>query len=526
MSNFDLSEINLSLHPRQTTAFLSQATEILFGGASGGGKSHFVRVVFILLCALIPGFQCVIFRKYKRDLAPNHIEGRTGFKALLAQWIRDGRVKIVEDEIRFYHKMPDGTVMQSNIALQHLQRPEDMDKAQGVPRHAAAFDEAPQIQERYIRFIRGWIQCDLEFLAEVARILDALPEPLKSHMQHFKNRLPLVLYTGNPMGQSVNYFRKNFVKPVSELKIWRAPDSDGGHLRQYIPSRLEHNLSIDQEAKRRSIRGASTDEAVALALEKGDWDAPVGDFIRQYDDQRHAVSNFMPPDHWFKFLTFDWGSSEPFAVLWWAVSDGKPYRDYKGKEKWLRRECLVCYREWYGCSKTDTAKGLELRNAEIADGIIKRTNEETSGLVITDSLPFQDRGSSKNGKKYKIADEFMEAGVPLIHGNTARIYGWKQVKDRLIGIDDDPMMVFTESCVYCRDYLPALQRHDYKQEDAQESGEATHICDAIRLAATTKPIVQDSHEGSQPQYQSSKISPRVKDLLELVKKAQARNDQE
>ena len=35
-----MSEIRLKLHPRQSLAILSKATEILYGGAAGGGKSH------------------------------------------------------------------------------------------------------------------------------------------------------------------------------------------------------------------------------------------------------------------------------------------------------------------------------------------------------------------------------------------------------------------------------------------------------------------------------------------------------
>ena len=117
-------------------------------------------------------------------------------------------------------------------------------------------------------------------------------------------------------------------------------------------------------------------------------------------------------------------------------------------------------------------------------------------MTITDSLPFQDRGMGEKDKKLKIADIFKEHGVPLTKGNTARVHGWKLMRDRLIGqkMSADwyvPMIYFTESCIKSRDYIPALQRHKTKPEDAVESGEATHICDIVRYACAAMPPIQD-----------------------------------
>jgi len=42
--------LHLSLHPKQKVAKNTSATEVLYGGAAGGGKSHLMRVAAIAWC--------------------------------------------------------------------------------------------------------------------------------------------------------------------------------------------------------------------------------------------------------------------------------------------------------------------------------------------------------------------------------------------------------------------------------------------------------------------------------------------
>ena len=78
------NEVRFKLHPRQSLAFLSKATEILYGGAAGGGKSHLMRVVAIMLCMAVAGIQVYIFRRVSDDLRKNHLEGPSGLRAMLS----------------------------------------------------------------------------------------------------------------------------------------------------------------------------------------------------------------------------------------------------------------------------------------------------------------------------------------------------------------------------------------------------------------------------------------------------------
>lgn len=80
----DQEKITFPLWPKQMAAFTTPATETLFGGAAGPGKSHLMRVAMILSCVSYAGLQCYLFRRRYGDLVKNHLEGSTGFRGLLA----------------------------------------------------------------------------------------------------------------------------------------------------------------------------------------------------------------------------------------------------------------------------------------------------------------------------------------------------------------------------------------------------------------------------------------------------------
>ena len=67
--------MELSLHPKQGEAFLSPASEVLYGGAAGGGKSHLLRVAAIAWCVDVAGLQVYLFRRTFPELFKNHMEG-------------------------------------------------------------------------------------------------------------------------------------------------------------------------------------------------------------------------------------------------------------------------------------------------------------------------------------------------------------------------------------------------------------------------------------------------------------------
>ena len=461
-------DFNIEFWPRQLQAFNTEATELLFGGATEGGKSFFVRAALILWCLEIPNLQCVLVRKKYDDILQNHVEGPQGFRVLLSSLVDKKLVKITDSGVRFLFN-------NSQIAFQHCQDERQFTSAQGVEKHVLVIDEATQISERLIRFFRAWVRMDEGMQAK-------LPEK-------YRGKFPRIIYTANPIGQSVPFFRRNFVEKCKNESIHEIH----GFKRQYLLSRYVDNGSISEEKHRGRLEGLG-DAQLARALDLGDWNTLVGEFFPEWEESRHVVRDFTPPRHWFRYRAFDWGSHDPFCVLWAAVSDGEPFRDDDGDERWFPRGAIIIYKEWYGCDVENPARGCGMRNEDIARGILDRSDvNEQNVITLADRKPFQDNGG------YKISLVFQNAGVLLTPADDSRITGWAAVRDRLIGVADTygvdkiPMLYVCESCKYVRDYLPALPRHrlETKKEDAEDSGETTHAADTVRYICNAKSVIKD-----------------------------------
>lgn len=490
------STIDIKWHYRQWQAFQTNATELLFGGASEGGKSAFVRLSTSVWSGCIVNLNTYIYRKYYNDVITNHQDGPLSYSIILKPWINDKIVKVTEDNIYFERT-------NANISLRQMRTNEDLEKNQGIEKHVLVLDEATQIKQKFIKELRAWCRMPVEMKELLPQQIGHLyPKVIDKSL--LKDYFPRIIDTANPIGESVGYFRRQFVMAREAFVVERAPDKEGGFLRQYIPSRIDDNPSADKEAQRRRLAGLG--EARSQALIKGVWDAPTGDYFKEYDDDVHGVCDFDPEKceggaglGWFTFATFDWGTHEPFAIYFWCVSSGDEFTDELGRKRWFPRGSLIAYKEWYGCNPEEPEKGVGMRNEEVARGILAMSPSDWSKIIITDSLPFQDRGMEKNGKKYTVADVFADNGCVLTRGNTSRIHGWSQMRDRLIGIPDGngnkiPLIYFTHSCTYMREYIPALPYHDTREEDAAESGESTHACDNARLACTARPITQEKRK--------------------------------
>lgn len=454
--------INLTLHPKQGIALDTDATEVLYGGAAGGGKSHLMRVAAILWCAGISGLQVYLFRRIRDDLIKNHMEGPKGFRSILQPWVENNWVRIVDDEIRFWNG--------SKIYLCHCKDEKDIYKYQGAEIHVLMIDELTHFTEAMYRFLRNRVRM-------VGLKLTAA----------WLGRFPRILAGANPGNIGHLWVKRTFIDGADTYDVRSMPPDEGGMKRQYIPAQLEDNpsMAVDDPGYESRLMGLGSDQLVK-AMRYGSWDIIEGAFFDCWDANRHVVRPFEVPRSWLRFRSGDWGSAAPFSIGWWAVVTETHTADNQhGKSVTLPRGCLVRYREWYGASKPNV--GLKMHAEQVAEGIKEREKGDPVSYGVMDPAAFkEDGGESLMQRMSKIGVHWRPADNARVAGRGA-MGGWDQVRSRLVGDDDgNPMMVFFQTCRDAIRTLPALQHDKARPEDVDTDGE-DHAGDDIRYACNSRP---------------------------------------
>lgn len=468
------NELNLHLHPRQWEAYLSPASEILYGGAVGGGKSILIRFAAIMYAASIPGLQVYLFRRIHEDLIKNHVEGIKGFRNLLSGWVACGLCEIVDEEIRFWNG--------SKIYLCHCQLEKHRFKYQGAEIHLLLIDELTLFTEVIYRFLRSRV-----------RVVGLdIPEG-------FKKQFPKggrIICGSNPGNIGHGWVKATFVDHGQE--VWQTSDEEGGRSRQYIPAKMADNPNLleDDPNYVKSVRGLGNPELVR-AMESGDWDVIAGAFFSMWDSKRHVIKRFSPPISWLRFTSSDWGYAKPFSTGWWAIVD-EPFRveTSSGDFITLKKGCLVRYKEWYGCDPKQVNTGLKLSVSDWAKGVVKRSEYDDVKYNIADTSMFSEDGGES------MAETARKLGLYLKPTDKKRIAGWQQLINRLYGDEEfeAPMIVFMDNCRDTIRTVPALQHNEFKVEDLDTDME-DHAADEIRYACMSRPRpIAGKEPSNKPKY--------------------------
>jgi hypothetical protein len=259
--------------------------------------------------------------------------------------------------------------------------------------------------------------------------------------------------------------------------------------RCFIPATMDDNpilLHNDPLYWQRVVAAAGGNEALLKAWRYGAWDVVAGGMLDDvWQVRAHVLEPFDIPATWRIRRAFDWGSSKPFSVGWWAHADGEaPAGPHNLVYRKGTRFRLMEYYGWNGKPN----EGLRMTNTEIARQI----------KVIEDSSPYKGRIEAGpadsqifdvvNGRS--IAQEMATQGIgwkPAQKGPGSRRQGWQVLRQLLKASQTWPMeepglFVFNT----CRQFIrtvPVLPRDDRDADDADSDAE-DHIADETRYECT------------------------------------------
>ncbi|MBA3712440.1 MAG: terminase [Pyrinomonadaceae bacterium] len=452
--------MDLELHHKQGVAFLSKATEILYGGAAGGGKSHLMRVAALCWCVAVPGLQVYLFRRTRPELLKNHMEGPTGFPALLAKWIQSRLVKINYSELTIEFK--NG----SKIFLCHCQYKKDLSNYQGTEIHVLLMDELTHFIEDIYRFLRGRVR------------LGGLKVPIQ-----YRGMFPRILCGSNPGSIGHNWVKLAFVDACPPMQILQMPKAEGGMYRQFIPALLEDNPTLNENDPDYELRleGLGHPELVR-AMRRGDWDIVAGGmFDDLWKRDTHVIEPFEIPKSWHVDRSFDWGSSKPFSVLWWAETDGTEAVMANDIVRGFPKGTIFLINEWYGWNGRAN-EGLKMLAVDVAKRI--KTIDDESRFKVKPGPADNSIYDAENG--VSIAEDMRKAGVAWTRSDKSpgsRKTGWERIRRMLKASTTQPMeepgLFVFNTCVQWIRTVPVLSRDQNHSDDVDTLSE-DHAGDSSR----------------------------------------------
>lgn len=272
--------INLSVTKKQKKFIDATESEVLFGGAAGGGKSYGQMVDALLFALKYPGSKQLVLRRTFAELDKSLI--RTS-------------LSLFPREIYSFNssshtgRFKNGSVIDFGYCAAEI----DVYQYQSAEYDVIRFDELTHFTES-------------QYIYLISRVRGANPYPKQ------------IKSSTNPGGIGHSWVKARFVdpSPAGESFI-----GDDGMKRIFIPSLLDDNrfLSIGDPGYRQRLLALPDREKKALLY--GDWNIFEGQYFTEFDPREHIVSPFEIPPSWRKYRTIDYGLDR-LACLWIAASPG------------------------------------------------------------------------------------------------------------------------------------------------------------------------------------------------------------
>ena len=274
----------LSVTKKQKRFIDATESEVLFGGAAGGGKSY-GQIADALLYAL----------KYPKS---KQLILRRSFAELDKSLIRTSLALYPKELYSFNASSHTGKFKNGSIIdFGYCATENDCYQYQSAEYDQIRFDELTHFTEaQYV------------YLISRLRGANSFPKQIKS--------------STNPGGIGHSWVKKRFIDPENSGKAFIGED---GMKRIFIPSRLSDNSFLNASDPDYEKRLLALPERERKALLYGDWNIFEGQYFSEFSEKDHVIAPFEIPISWRRYRTIDYGLDR-LVCLWIAISpDSKVY---------------------------------------------------------------------------------------------------------------------------------------------------------------------------------------------------------
>jgi len=291
--------MDIQITKKQEKFIESNANEVLFGGAAGGGKSY-GQVVDALLYALkYPKSKQIIFRRTFPELDKSII------RTVLELYPR----KIFSyNSSSHTGRFTNGSI----IDFGYCDNENDVYKYQSAEFDVIRFDELTHFTEDiYI------------YLISRLRGANDFPKSVKS--------------STNPGGVGHTWVKERFID-IGEADKLHSFDSG---TRIFIPSKVQDNKFLMEKDKDYIKRLENLDDKNKKALLYGDWDIFDGQYFEEFNRDIHVIKPFDIPSEWRVYRAIDYGL-DCLACIWVAINSiGEMFvfREYAEPNKIISDGC-------------------------------------------------------------------------------------------------------------------------------------------------------------------------------------------
>ena len=419
------NSLDLSISEKQYEFISTTATEVLFGGAAGGGKSYAQVIDAFLFAMRYAGSKQIIFRKTYPELE------RSILRTMLSLYPRG----------RYTYNTTKHTFLLFNGSLidcGYLQNESDVYNYQSAEYDVIRFDELTH----FSKFVYTYMLSRL-------RGANDFPKYMKS--------------STNPTGPGRVWVKEYFV----DIGEWNREHAvvigkrkDGSEIlshRIFIPSRVYDNLFLMSKDPSYVERLENLPESERQGLLNGEWDYFEGQYFDEFRREKHVCKPFVLPQEWRRYIALDYGL-DMLAVYWIAVDSA--------------RNCYV-YREL--CESN-------LPISAAAERILSYTEKDEQIYAVLAPPDLWNRSQESGKSKSQI---FYESGLNMTKSSNDREAGWLAIKELMReDANGECRLHIFDTCIKLIKHLPELQRDPKRPTDTMtEPHEITHSPDALRYFA-------------------------------------------